>query len=235
MRRFLGVIAVLALILAGVVVGGAYVFDDRIRAFTADRVAGELQRNVPFTTRPRVTIDGHPFALHLVTREFPRVQVQARQMPVQADQATTIPLYDVDVTLTDVRYEPDAVHADTLAGGGWLDYADLSAVAGTRITRADETRLSFERDVEFMGRAFTGRLLGRPSLDPDAQTISLAEPELDLAGVAIPDGASQALVDAIIRPIAVQLPYGIKLDGLTPADQGLQITVDASGVTFPSS
>ena len=32
MKRFLGVLVVLVLLLAGLVVGGAYVFDDRIRS-----------------------------------------------------------------------------------------------------------------------------------------------------------------------------------------------------------
>ena len=109
MKRFLGVLVVLVLLLAGLVVGGAYVFDDRIRSTVEDRVAVELQRSVPFATRPTVRIEGEPLALHLVTREFPSVNVRAREMPVQAAEAITIPLYDVDFTLAGVRYETDAV------------------------------------------------------------------------------------------------------------------------------
>lgn len=233
MKRFLGVVLVLVVLLAALAVGGAYVFDDRLRSTVENQVAGELQTSVPFDTRPRVTIEGHPLALHLITREFPRVRVQAREMPVQADATTSIPLYDVDFTLTDVRYETDAVRAASLAGGGWLDYADLSNVAGARISRADEQRLAFEREVEFLGMTFNGRLYGRPALDKAAQTITLADTELDLAGVRIPTDATQALVDMILKPVAVQLPYDLKLDGLAPGEQGLDVTVDATDVTFP--
>lgn len=233
MKRFLAVVFVLVLLLAGVAVGGAYVFDDRIRATVENQVAGELQTSVPFATRPRVTIEGHPLALHLVTRQIPTVRVQAREMPVQADETTSIPLYDVDFTLTDVRYETAAVRAATLTGGGWLDFADLSNVAGARISRADDQRLAFEREVEFLGMTFTGRLLGRPALDRAAQTITLADTELDLAGVRIPADATQALVDAILHPVAVQLPHDLKLDGLAPGEQGLDVMVNATGVSFP--
>lgn len=234
MKRFLGVLVVLVLLLAGLAVGGAYVFDDRIRSTVEDRVAVELQRSVPFATRPTVTIEGEPIALHLVTREFPTVTVRAREMPVQAAEATTIPLYDVGFTLTGVRYEPEAVHAASLTGGGWLDYADLAAVAGVRIQRTDDGRLALERDVEFLGIAVTGRLLGRPTLDEATQTISLTDTELDLAGVAIPPDATQALVDAILQPIPVALPYGLELTSLAPGEQGLDVVVDATRVTFPS-
>lgn len=235
MKRFLAVVVVLVLLLAGVVVGGAYVLDDRIRSIASDRVATELQHSVPFTTRPRVTLEGDPIALHLVTREFPSVRVEAREMPVQTDEATWIPLYDVDFTLTDVRYEQDAVSAATLTGGGWLDYADLSRVAGTSIAPTEDGRLAFQREVEILGTTLTGRLLGRASLDKDAQTITLADTELDLAGVPIPTEATQPLVDMLLSPVPVQLPYGIKLDALAPGEQGLDVTVDATDVTFPIS
>lgn len=233
MKRFLAFVVVLVLVLAGVVAVGAYVLDDRIRSTVEDRVARELQRGVPFSTRPQVSIDGEPIAWHLVTREFPRVRVTAREMPVQAAATTSIPLYDVDVTLTDLRYEADAVHAATLAGGGWLDYADLSRVAGARIGPADEGRLAFERQVEFLGMTFTGRLVGRPALDVAAQTITLSDSQLDLAGVPIPADATQALVDAILQPIPVQLPHGVKLAGLAPGVQGLDVTVDAHDIALP--
>lgn len=233
MKRVIGFVVGLVLVLAAIVVVGAYVLDDRIRAIVADRVAEELQTSVPFTTRPTVTIEGEPIAAHLFTKQFPSVRVQAREMPVQADVSTTIPLYDVDFTLTDVTYEPDAVRAAGLTGGGWLDYRDLSSVAGARIVRADETRLSFERDVEFLGMTLTGKLLGRAVVDTASQTITLTDSELDLAGVPIPGEATQALVDTILKPVAIALPYDLKLNALEPTDRGLAVTVDATGVTFP--
>lgn len=208
-------------------------FDDRIRSTVEGRVATELQRSVPFATRPRVSIEGHPLAWNLATGDFPRVRVQAREMPVQADASTTIPLYDVDFTLTDVHYETDTVRAATLRGGGWLDYADLSAVAGTRIAPTQDNRLVFEREVELLGMTFVGRLIGQPVLDGPAQTLTLADTELDLAGVRIPSEATQALVDAILKPVAVALPHGIMLHGLAPGAQGLDVTVNATDVSFP--
>ena len=233
MKRFLGVLLVLVILLAGVVVGGAYVLDGRIRGIASDRIAGELQHSVPFTTRPQVTLEGEPIAWHLVQREVPRVRVQAREMPVQTDATTTIPMYDVDFTLTGVRHQPDAVHASTLTGGGWLDYRDLSRVAGTQIGPSEDGRLVFEREVEILGIPLTGRLLGRAALDKENQTITLADSELDLAGVTIPTEATQALVDALLTPVPVELPYGINLDALAPGEQGLDVTVDATDVTFP--
>ncbi len=233
MKRFLAALVVLVLLLAGVAVVGAYVLDDRIRATVEGQVATELQKSVPFATRPAVSIEGEPIAKHLLTREFPSVRVRGREMPVQADASTTIPLYDVDFILTDVVYAPEAVTAGRLAGGGWLDYADLSRVAGARIGPTEDQRLAFEREVEFLGMTLTGRLVGRPALDRTAQTISLTDTELDLAGVPIPADATQALVDMILKPVAVQLPYDLKLDALAPGDQGLDVTVDATNVSFP--
>ena len=41
-------------------------------------------------------------------------------------------------------------------------------------------------------------------------------------------------MDAILQPIPVALPYGLQLSALEPGEQGLDVVVDATDVTFPT-
>lgn len=233
MRRVLVVLLVLLLVIAGVAVGGALVFDGRLRAEAADRVSTQLKASVPFTVKPTVTIDGYPFAWQVLTRRFDSVRVQGAEMPVQPDAETRLSLYEVDVTLRDVVPGADAVTAATLSGTGRLAYADLGRLAQSRIGHAGGDRIRLERDLEVYGLKATLSLTGRPSLDAAAQTITVAEPEVDVAGVRIPAQASQSLVQAMLKPTPVQLPYGLRIDTLTPQPDGVVVGVRAGDVRFP--
>lgn len=233
MRRVLAVLLVLLLVVAGAAVGGAYFFDGRLRAEAADRVSTQLKASAPFTVKPTVTIKGYPFAWHVITRRFPSVRVQGAEMPVEPDASTRLSLYEVDVTLRDVVPGTDAVTAAGLTGTGRLSYADLGRLAQSRVSHAGGDRLTLERDVDVYGLKATLRLTGRPSLDAAAQTLTLADPEVDVAGVRIPAQASRSLVEAMLKPAPVPLPYGLRIDALNPVDNGVVVGFRADDVRFP--
>lgn len=233
MRRFLGWLLALLLVAGVGVVAAAFLLDDRLRAEASDRVSSDLKQSVPFTVEPTVTIEGYPFAWYLLQRRFPGVRVQGAQMPIAVDEQTTLPLYMVDFTLTDVTLGDHETRAATLAGTGRLAYADLESLAGVRIAHAGGDRIALERDVEVVGLTFTGRLTGGAAVDPSTGEITLRDPQLDLAGVRVPASATQAIVDQVAQPVAVPLPYGLRLEAVTPAEDGLHVHVNGTDVAFP--
>lgn len=221
-------------VLVVVAVGGlAIAFDSTLRREASEQVAQSLKTSVPFTVEPTVTIEGYPFAWHLVQRSFPSVRVQGAIMPMALSPEQTVPFYQVDLTLTDVSPSTDQVRARSLTGTGRLAYPDLGRLADATITHAGGDRVAFERDVSFYGIDFRGRLTGVPLLDRADQTLTLTDTQLELAGVRIPDQATAALVERIVQPFAVPLPYGLRLDAVTPVADGLRVDVTGQDVTFP--
>ena len=234
MRRFFGGLAVALVVLAALVVGGVVVFDGAIRDEVEHQVAVSLGGAVPFETTPEVTIEGYPFAWYAVRREFESVRVRGGgAIPVAVDADTTIAFDDVDVTLTTVVPSTDDVRAASLTGTGRLGYADLSTLAEAEVRHDGGDRLVFERQVQLFGLSFAAALSGKPALDRGAQTLTLADPEVDIAGVRLPAQATQAVIDLVAEPFGVPLPYGLRLDAVTPAADGLRVDVTGVDVVFP--
>ncbi|MDO5534212.1 MAG: DUF2993 domain-containing protein [Propionibacteriaceae bacterium] len=235
MRRVLGVLLALVLVAVAVVIGGAYLFDDRIRDEAQRQVAANLKAGVPFTVTPTVEIAGHPFAWHLLTQRYPSVRVTGAQAPVTVAEGTTLNLLNVDVTLTDVTTTPDAVRAASLAGTGRITWDEVSALAGVQIGDAGGGRLSATGSADVFGVAVTGSLTGVPHLDVGAQTLTIADPQLEVAGVRLPDVATRALVAELVQPFEVPLPYGLGLDAVEPRPNGLGLSVSGVDVEFPTA
>ena len=233
MGRVLGVLLAIVLVVAGAAVGGAYAFDDRIRSEVEGQVAANLKTTVPFTVLPTVEIEGHPIALHLLTRRFPSVRARGAQVPTQLDAERTLNLLNVDMTLTDVVHADTTVDAAHVAGTARLAWAEVSQLAGVQVTDAGGGRLAASGSAEVLGFTVHATLTGVPALDTAAQTLTIAEPEVDLAGVRLPDQATQALVDTFLQPFAVPLPYALALDGVTPGPDGLGVSVTGRDVSFP--
>ena len=72
-----------------------------------------------------------------------------------------------------------------------------------------------------------------PQLDVEAQTIALADPEISVAGVELPDFTADALREALLDPIPVTgMPLGLRLSSIDPQDGGLFAGVVGDGLTF---
>lgn len=233
MRRLLGVLLTLVVVIVALAVGLAFLLDGRIRTEADQRIATSLRDSVPFTVTPTVRTEGYPYVWHLVTRNFPSVRVQGAEMPVKVDEQTTLPLYEVDFTLRNVSPDTKVIKAGSLSGTGRLAYADLSRLAQSEIKPVGGDRVAVERDIEVYGFTLKGRLTAGLELNQQAQSLSVRDPELDVAGVRVPDQATDAIVASIVQPFVVPLPYGLRLDAVTPTEDGVRVDVVGQDVEFP--
>ena len=65
-------------------------------------------------------------------------------------------------------------------------------------------------------------ITGRPELDAEAQTITLTDPEITVAGVDLPGFTADALLRALLKPIPVTgIPLDLRLTSIDPQDSGL--------------
>ncbi|SDS19121.1 Protein of unknown function [Friedmanniella luteola] len=200
-------------------------FADRYAEQRAEReAAGQLQAQLGTATPPAVDVEGWPFLTQAVGQRLPRVHVVADDLG--ADGSTTVPVQHADLVLTDVT-TPDwyrTLEASRVEGTARLDYGALSGLAGAPLTAAGGGRVRLERKTSVFGADVTATVTGLPQLDVDAQTLTLTDPTVDLAGVTLPQSASDALLRAVVQPIPVTgLPLGLTVTSIAAGDDAVDV------------
>lgn len=224
------VVGVLAVLLAAVVFGGDGIIRDKVE----EQAARTLRSAIGSSATPQVTVEGYPVAWHLLTTSFPAVRVQAPQMDVQMERGgVPITLTAVDLTFRDVKATGNAMKAGSAAGGARLGYPELGALAGVKAKSGGGDQVTFTSDVEVLGATFPIDVTGKLAVDAGARSVTLTESTIDVAGVAVPKQVSKPVVDAMLKPVSVPLPYGLRLQGMTPDADGVAVTVDGTDLTFP--
>jgi len=225
----LGLVVVLVL---GVLVAVGLVAGDRYAAGRVEREASShLQSELGLPTAPSVDVEGWPFLTQVVGRHVRRIRVVAEDIPKSDRNA--IPVAHADVVLTDVTSDDwfqtmTARHAE---GTARVDYPALAAVAGVPLSYAGDGRVQIQSSTSVFGLDLAATVNGTPRLDVDAQTIGLADPDVRVAGVTLPDSTAKAVVAAVARPIPVEAPlFDLTLTSLTPRDDGLHVDLRGEDV-----
>ncbi|GAA1822555.1 DUF2993 domain-containing protein [Microlunatus capsulatus] len=213
----LGVVAVLVAL--GLVLGDRYV-EQRVEREAAAQLQAELGSPAP----PAVDVEGWPFLTQVVAQRLPRVHVVADDLG--ADGGTAVPVAHADLLLTDVT-TPDwfrTLEAARVEGTARLDYDALGALAGVPLAPAGGGRVQLERTTSLFGAEVKATVTGLPRLDPDAQTLTLTDPTIDVAGVTLPQTAADALLRAVVQPIPVRgLPLGLRVISVTAGDDAVDV------------
>jgi DUF2993 family protein len=222
---------VVVLVVAALVAVGLW-FGDR---YAADRVeretAAQLQTELGTPTAPSVDVAGWPFLTQVVGRRIRSVRVIADD--VGANGGSAVPVAHTDLVLTDITTDDwfqtmTAAHAE---GTARLDYAALSAAAGVPLRHVGNGRVQTETTTSVFGVQVAATVTGTPQLDVRAQTISLADPDVQVAQVNLPAAAADSLIRALLKPVPVAgLPFGLTLTSLTPTDDGLQAGVQGDDI-----
>lgn len=226
--RLVGVLV--ALVLLAVV--GVLATDGLVRSVAQDAVASNLERQASFTGRPRVTIEGWPFVYCLAT-EFPSAHVSGQALPMTV-AGRAIALQKPDLTLTGVKARSKTVTARTLSGSVVLTYDDLTKLAGVKVGYAGPGRIAVTANLDVLGQKVDAVASGAPVLDVAAQTVTIGQPQISVAGLQLPKSAVDQLTKALVKPVAVPLQYGLKLAALTPSAAGVEAKVSGTDVTLPN-
>ena len=213
------VVVLLVLLLLG---GGLYVGDRYAEQRAERETAAELQSQLGTPTAPSVDIQGRPFLTQVVARSVGTVRVVADDIPATGDG--TLPIAHADLVLTDISSTDwfatmTVSHAE---GTARIDYPALEAVAGTPLTYVGNGRLQVVQTTTVVGREVEAEITGRPALDAEAQTITLTDPEISVAGVELPGFTADALLRALLKPIPVTgIPLDLRLTSVDPQDGGI--------------
>jgi hypothetical protein len=217
MIAVISVLAVLAVLIAG----------DRVaNAVAQNRIATELQSELSTPTKPDVRIGGFPFVTQVLGGSFASVQVSADDATIQ-DADSSVAITHLDATLTGItatdRYQN--VVADRGEATALVDWASVSALAGQQVSYVADDRMRIDFSVPIGRLSIEGFITGRPQLDVDAQTITVADPEVNLASVEVPQAVVDAVSRIVLRPFPIEdLPYDIQVTGLTVQPDGVSLS-----------
>jgi hypothetical protein len=214
------VVVVLALVvLVGLVVGGDYA----ARAWASTEVAKRLQPELGTPTVPEVELGDFPFVVQALRGDVSSVRVQADDVGSTNDQPLQVRHLDVTATgvHSDDRFTTST--ADHVQGTAEIDLTALSELIGEQVSAAEDGKVSFTRSTTVLGRTLQVVVTGRPSLDPSAQTLTLADPTVEVADIQLPQTVVDLLLRTLVKPVPITgIPLGLRLTS---------INVDQSGVT----
>ncbi|HZA71982.1 MAG TPA: DUF2993 domain-containing protein [Propionibacteriaceae bacterium] len=229
-RSAVGPLLIVLIVLA--LLGGGLYLGDRYAEQRAEReVASVLQSQLGTPETPAVDIAGRPFLTQVVARSVGTTRVVADNIPASGDGALPIAHADLvltDVTSTDWFTTMTASHAE---GTARIDYSALEAVAGAPLTYVGNGRVQIDQTTTIVGREVKTEITGRPELDAEAQTITLTDPEISVAGVDLPGFTADALLRTLLKPIPVTgVPLGLQLSSIDPQDGGIYAGVVGDGI-----
>lgn len=217
MIAVISVLAVLVVLIAG----------DRVaNAVAQNTLATQLQSELSTPTKPEVSIGGFPFVTQVLGGSFSSVQVIADDATVE-DATRTVSIAHLDATLTGItatdRYQ------NIVAGRGeatvLVDWAGVSTLAGHQVSYEADDRMRIDFSVPIGRLSIDGTITGRPELDVDAQTITVADPQVSVASVDVPQAVVDAVSRIVLQPFPIEnLPYDISVTGLTVQPDGVQLS-----------
>ncbi|NCT91037.1 DUF2993 domain-containing protein [Cellulomonas sp. APG4] len=217
--------AIVGVVVVGVLAGGAVVVDRVLHAEAEQRIAGELQDEIPgLATEPDVTVHGFPFLTQVLAGELGAVDVTAPEATVQ------------DLVLEDVvvRLEQVSTSRPTTAGSARMTaYAPLDQLTAALDLPLD---LVIEGDRLVASTQLLGlplEVLLVPTAGGDAVLVDVDG--LRLAGATVSASDLPSALTEQLEGLEVPidgLPEGLELTDLTLDEGGAQLVAEGTDVVL---
>jgi hypothetical protein len=222
------------LVVLALLVALALVADPVAEGIAEDRVAEALRDAGGLAGTPDVDVRGWPFLTQAVSGTYDdvRISLTADELGRPEGTRADVRLRGVHVPLSDaLSGSVREVPVDRLDGTATLSYALLAAQLGGDTTLAREgDGLRVTRTVEVLGRDVPLTAVGTVSLDGQDLVVDVEDAEA--AGVDVPDVLVDRASDLLDLRYPVELPFGLQLTGLRPADDGVVVTAEATGTVL---
>lgn len=225
---------VVALLLLGLLVVG-----DRVAVgFAEDKVATEIAAKGGLQGTPEVDITGFPFLTQAIGGRYDdvRISLTAAELGQPEGTRADIALHGVRVPLSAVLSgSVSEVPVDRIDGTATLSYALLSAQleGDTTVTR-EGSGLRITRTVELLGQTVPLTAAGTVTLDGNDLVVDVQQ--VAGAGVEVPEwllSRATGLLD--LRYTVPALPFGLKLTSVTPADDGVELGLEATDTVLKAT
>jgi hypothetical protein len=218
------------LVVLVLLLGLAFVADRVALGIAEDRVATEVATKGGLQGTPEVEIEGFPFLTQAVGGRYDEVRIAltAEQLGQPAGTRADVALRGVQVPLSSVLSgSVTEVPVERVDGTATLSYPLLAAQLGGDTTlRRDGDGLRITSTVEVAGQTIPLTATGTVTLDGNDLVVDVAE--ATGAGVEVPGLLVDRAADLLdLRYSVPALPFGLELTSVTPADDGVTVTVEA--------
>lgn len=228
-----------ALLVVLLVLAALFVIADRVGVAVAeDQVADRIAEQAGLPGPPEVDITGFPFLTQAVGGRYDDVRISLTAAELGQPEGTR-----ADIALRGVRVPLSAVLSgsvsevpvDRIDGTATLSYALLSAQleGDTAVTREGHG-LRITRTVELLGQTVPLTAAGTVTLDGNDLVVDVQQ--VAGAGVEVPDwllSRATGLLD--LRYTVPALPFGLKLTSVTPADDGVDLGLQATDTVLKAT
>ena len=227
-----------ALIVVLLLLAGLALAADRVgEAVAEDRVAQLVAERGGLSGEPAVEIGGFPFLTQAFGGRYEDVRISLAGADLGQPEGTSadVSLQGVQVALSDVLAgSVQQVPVERVDGTATLSYALLAEELGPGTTlRRDGDGLQVDTTVEVAGQTVPLTATGTVRLDGDTLVVDVED--ATGAGVDAPDAFVDQLSDALdLRYQIPELPFGLQVTGVAPADDGVRVRVEAPDTVLDS-
>jgi len=220
-----------ALLVVVLLLLGLAVVADRVAAGVAeDKVAEQIATKGGLHGTPTVDIAGFPFLTQALRGRYDdvRIALPAEELGQPAGTKADVDLHGVRVPLSSVLSgSVDQVPVDRIDGTATLSYALLSAqLGGDSTLRPEGDGLRITKTVELLGQTIPLTATGTVALTGNQLVIDVQKAAG--AGVDLPAFLVSRASDLLdLRYDVPALPFGLQLTGVTPAEDGVHLRVEA--------
>ena len=220
-----------ALLVVVLLLLGLAVVADRVAAGVAeDKVAEQIATKGGLHGTPTVDIAGFPFLTQALRGRYDdvRIALTAEELGQPAGTKADVNLHGVRVPLSSVLSgSVDQVPVDRIDGTATLSYALLSAqLGGDSTLRPEGDGLRITKTVELLGQTIPLTATGTVALKGNQLVIDVQKAAG--AGVDLPAFLVSRASDLLdLRYDVPALPFGLQLTGVTPAEDGVHLRVEA--------
>lgn len=238
--RALPVLLVLLLVLVGLLV-----VVDRVAAGYAERrLAAEVVREARDEglgdVDPDVELLGFPFLDQVVRGRYDGVRVTMRDVPTRGLRIGEVRVRVEGIGLplsTALSGDVGSVRADRVTSTGSVPYSELARAAGApglTLTPDGRGRIRATLPLEVAGVEAT--VTGVADLGVDDGALRLRITELEAEGVDLPGQLEDLVSSRVNERIAVpRLPYGLRLDAVTPGDETVEVRASGRDVLLSAA
>ncbi|MDX3382821.1 DUF2993 domain-containing protein [Streptomyces niveiscabiei] len=235
------------LLIVVVVLGGLFVLADRLAVnFAEGEAADKLRTTEGLAATPDVSIKGFPFLTQALGGQLDDVEVGIKQYDAATGTSSgSIRIDDLKASMKGVDFDSSfsSATATSATGTASISYAELLKAAKSEPTRVMD---GVEAEVVGLSDGGNGKIkvaveatvlgtkLPQPvyvlsSVTVDGDTVRVHADDMpSFGGVEAPENEARKITD--FEQKIEDLPGGIQLDKVTPAQSGVEITVKGSNV-----
>ncbi len=221
-----------ALLVVLLLLAGLALLADRVAVGVAeDQVASQLAGKGGLIGTPQVDITGFPFLTQAISGRYEdvRITLDAEQLGQPEGTRAAVSLRGVHVPLKAVvAGSVTEVPVERIDGSATLSYGLLAAEIGSdAAVSAEGDGLRISRTVELPGYTLPVSAAGTVALDGDQLVVDVER--ATGAGVEIPGFLVEQVSDLLdLRYTVPELPFGLRLTGVAPAADGVEVRVEAT-------